>query len=176
MSVCLLEAQAGNFPQIPPRLRRRPVSPYFRSQFPVWHLWKTLLHEGGGDLWASGTGFACPNFTQQQTPFLYSPMSFSLRFTTSSFISSSCLGLSPSQHLSSSVVRKNKVNQPLLPSAWHWQSGLLSMGLVPSAPHTQRSCFPMVAAGQRGSSTCAIGVVLCKSTGEFRPVSINLLS
>lgn len=49
-------------------------------------------------------------------------------------------------------------------------------GLSP-LPHIHMgTVFPMVAAGQRGSSTCAIDVVLCKSTGEFRPVSINLLS
>lgn len=44
-------------------------------------------------------------------------------------------------------------------------------------PHIHmETVFPMVVAGQRGSSTCATDVILCKSTGEFRPVSINLLS
>lgn len=42
-------------------------------------------------------------------------------------------------------------------------------------PTHMEAVFPLAAPGQRGSVTCAVDVILCKSTSEFRPVSINLL-
>jgi len=65
-----------------------------------------------------------------------------------------------------------KISRPLLPFC------LMLAGRTPLlCPHTRLGAvFPVVAAGLRGCVTCAVGVILCKSTPEFRPVSINLLS
>lgn len=72
-----------------------------------------------------------------------------------------------------------KINQPLLPSSLTLAGRTLPLhGVCPlcAPPPPPEAVLPMVATGQRDSVTCAIEVILCKSTSEFRPVSINLLS
>ena len=125
-----------------------------------------------------------PKFSgQQQTPFPYLPMFWAM----CPLFSSSCVKLHPlklfsgAQHLLTSVLlcgqEERKTNQPLLPSSLTLASRTPLHGVRPLCPPPRMEVvFPMVATGQRGSVTCAVEVILCKSTSEFRPVSINLLS
>lgn len=66
---------------------------------------------------------------------------------------------------------EHKIHQPLLPSGLTLAGTTPLHGVCLLCPHTH-----MVATRQSGSVTCAVGVILCKSTSEFRPVGINLLS
>lgn len=69
------------------------------------------------------------------------------------------------------------INQLLLLSSLTLAGRTPLHKVCPLCPHAHmEALFPMLATGWRGSVTCAIEVILCKSSGEFRPVSINLLS
>lgn len=116
---------------------------------------------------------------QQQTPLPYWPMSFSCFLPSMwSFIPSSCfLGLITCWHLRLLCPQEeHQSSQTLLPSNPPLAGRTPLHGVCPLCPTWMGALLPMVATGQWGGITCALGVILCKSTSEFRPVSTNLLS
>lgn len=119
---------------------------------------------GGGDLWASGAGFACSNsLPNNKHYFLICPcvsvvFFFLLKASSPQVV---FLELSTCYHLPSSVLRKNIRSASLCcPPALHWQAGHLSMGFVPSAPtHTWWQLDKAVALPVPLRSYCAKALV-----------------